>query len=71
MNAKLAKHLRKMAHQLCLQPDGTVLPTRRLVVLKRHEEKAREQGHMRGVTAVNCPQSWRGINRWLKRNYHA
>ena len=68
MNAKTCKRLRKMAHQMCLQPDGRVLPTRRLMVLPQHEKRAREEGFRR-VTAVNDPHSWRGIYRWLKRNF--
>ena len=68
MNLKLAKRLRKMAHQMSLQQDGSVLPTRRLVVLPAHEKRAKEEG-FRHVTAVNSPHSWRGIYRWLKRNY--
>lgn len=68
MNLKTAKHLRKMAHTMCLQPDGKVLPTRRLMVLPQHERRAQEEG-IAHVTAVNDPRSWRGIYRWLKRNY--
>jgi hypothetical protein len=44
-------------------------PGRRLMVFPPHEAKAREQGSMQGITAVNHPQSWRGIYRWLKRNH--
>lgn len=68
MNLKTAKRLRKMAHQMCLQQDGSVLPTRQLMVLPAHEARAKEDG-FRHVTAVNGPRTWRGIYRWLKRNY--
>ena len=54
---------------MCLQPDGSVLPTRHLMVYKPHEARAREMG-MGRVTAVNDPRTFRGIYRWLKRNYH-
>ena len=69
MNAKTCKRLRKMAHAMCLQPDGKVLPTRRLMVLPAHEKRFKFQGHVQGISAVNDPQTWRGIYRWLKRNF--
>ena len=69
MNAKTCKHLRKMAHKMCLQPDNTVLPTRRLMVLPAHEKRFKFQKSVQGITAVNDPRTWRGIYRWLKRNY--
>jgi hypothetical protein len=69
LNLKLAKRLRKMAHQMSLQPDGRVLPVRQLMVHPAHEARAKEEG-LGHVTAVNNRQTWRGIYRWLKRNYH-
>lgn len=73
MNAKLCKRLRKMAHhmhfELLKQDPKNPPPNRRLMVLPAHERKAREQESMRNVTAVNHPQSVRGIYRWLKRNH--
>lgn len=73
MNAKLCKRLRKMAHamhfEILTKDPKNAPPNRKLMVLPAHESKAREQDGMRGVTAVNHPQSWRGIYRWLKRNY--
>lgn len=68
MNAKTCKRLRKMAHAMCLQPDGKVLPTRRLMVLPAHERRFKAEG-IRRITAVNDPQTFRGIYRWLKRNF--
>lgn len=73
MNAKLCKRLRKMAYamhfELLAKDPENPPPTRRLMVLPAHERKARAQDGMRGVTAVNHPQSVRGIYHWLKRNY--
>lgn len=66
MNLKIAKRLREMAHQMH-KPDQA--PVRRLMVHPAHERRAKAQGSMRGITAVNDPRSWRGIYRWLKRNY--
>ena len=73
MNAKTCKRLRKMAHAMHFEiqtkdPENAP-PDRKLMVLPAHEAKAREQGHMSNITAVNHPQSLRGIYRWLKRNY--
>ena len=73
MNAKLCKRLRKMAHamhfELLTKDPRNPPPNRKLMVMPAHEARAKEQGSMRGVTAVNHPQSVRGIYRWLKRNY--
>ena len=71
MNAKLCKRLRKMAHAMHFEftTKGVEAPVRKLMVAPAHEARAKEQGSMRGVSAVNHPQSWRGIYRWLKRNY--
>ena len=73
MNAKTCKRLRKMAHamhfELLTKDPKNPPPNRKLMVLPAHEAKAREQGHMSNITAVNHPQSVRGIYRWLKRNY--
>lgn len=71
MNAKTCKRLRKMAHAMHFElgTKGVKSPMRQLMVLPAHEKKVKEQGHMMGVTAVNHAQSWRGIYRWLKRNY--
>ena len=73
MNAKTCKRLRKMAHTMHNELLARKLdaPVRKLMVHPAHERKAKDQGHMTGVTAVNHKQSWRGIYRWLKRNYHA
>jgi len=75
LNAKTCKRLRKMAHamhfELLTKDPKNPPPTRKLMVMSAHEAKAHKQGNMRGVTAVNHPQSVRGIYRWLKRNYHA
>jgi hypothetical protein len=73
MNAKTCKHLRKMANSMALEMHlKTKQPiiARELMVLPSHEDRARKQGHMMGITAVNHPQSVRGIYRWLKRNVH-
>ena len=73
MNAKLCKRLRKMAYamhfEILTKDPKNPPPNRKLMVLPAHEKKAREQGHMIGITAVNHPQSVRGIYRWLKRNH--
>ena len=69
MNAKLCKRLRKMAHRMALQSDGTVLPTRHLMVLPAHEKRFKFQGSTQGITAVNGVRTWRGVYRWLKRNH--
>lgn len=66
MNAKLCKRLRKMAHRMH-KPDEA--PVRKLMVLPAHEKRFNFQGHAQGITAVNHPHSFRGIYRWLKRNY--
>jgi len=68
LNLKTAKHLRKMAHTMCMQPDGSVLPTRQLIVNPAHQRRFEAEG-VRHVSAVNEPRSWRGIYRWLKRHY--
>lgn len=71
MNAKLCKRLRKMAHamQFELTTKGIPAVSRKLLVLPAHEKRAKVQGHMQGITAINGPQTWRGIYRWLKRNH--
>jgi len=73
LNAKLCKRLRKMAHamhfEMLTKDPKNPPPGRRLMVFPPHEAKAKEQGSMVGVTAVNHPQSVRGIYRWLKRNH--
>jgi hypothetical protein len=72
MSAKKHKLLRKMAHRMVFEKhlqDHESIVDRKLMVHPPHEKRAREQGHMRGVTAVNYPKSTRGIYRWLKRNY--
>lgn len=73
MNLKLAKQLRKQARWMMLQlhnESGGKIPIRdrALQVFKPHEQIAREKG-MAHVTAVNHPQTVRGIYRWLKRNH--
>lgn len=72
MNLKTAKRLRRMAHTMAAaQRDekGRGLPAKRLMVLGSHERRFK-QGE-RNVTAVNDPRTFRGIYRWLKRNYAA
>ena len=66
MNAKTCKRLRKMAHQMNRPED----PVRRLMVHPPHERRAKEEGFLH-VTAVNDPRSFRGVYRWLKKNFHA
>jgi hypothetical protein len=51
-----------------MQPDGSVLPTRQLIVNPAHQRRFEAEG-VRHVSAVNEPRSWRGIYRWLKRHY--
>jgi len=69
MNAKLCKRLRRMARSMSYNPQtGISLPARRLMVLPAHEKRAKEEG-FRHVTAVNGPQTTRGIYRWLKRHH--
>lgn len=74
MNAKLCKRLRKGANKMMLElheSDKEKYPivNRKLMVLPAHERIAAAGG--RNITAVNHPQSCRGIYRWLKRNYAA
>lgn len=72
MNLKTCKHLRRMARQMSYNPQtGESMPARRLVVLPAHEKRFKFQGHAQGVTTVNDARTFRGIYRWLKRNYHA
>lgn len=72
MNAKLCKRLRKMARQMSFNPQtDESLPDRRLMVHPAHEQRFKEQGHSKGITAVNDARSTRGIYRWLKKNDHA
>lgn len=73
MNAKLCKRLRKQAHRMMLElhlDSGGKTPVRDrfLIVFGPHEKRMQELGAGR-VTAVNHPQTTRGIYRWLKRNY--
>lgn len=73
MNAKLCKRLRKTANKMMLDlntqdPKQFPITERRLMIHPRHEARAKK-GDYRHITAVNHPQSVRGIYRWLKRNY--
>ena len=72
MNAKLCKRLRKMANAMALErhlQTKEPIVQRRLMVLPAHEKRFKFQGHTQGITAVNGPQTWRGVYRWLKKNY--
>jgi hypothetical protein len=60
---------RAMHFELQTKDPKNIPPPRRLMVLPAHDAKAKHQGHMANITAVNHPQSVRGIYRWLKRNY--
>lgn len=78
MNAKKAKLMRKMAnamHNARMQESPDLDVSRKLLVKPTHEGLLKEQhevkaksGRMGGfVTAVNNPNSVRGIGRWLKK----
>lgn len=75
MNAKLCKHLRRMARQMSFDPKTSKsLPARRLMVLPSHEKRfkfQRENGMpaTQGISAINDPNSTRGIYRWLKKEF--
>jgi hypothetical protein len=56
-----------MAHQM----HDAKQPVRKLMVHPAHEASFRSGDRPAGhTTAVNHPQSFRGIYRWLKRNFH-
>ena len=73
MNAKLCRKLRRMARQLAFDEMARTqveTPPRKLMVHPAHEKSFREGTRkVAHTTAVNHPQSVRGIYRWLKRNY--
>lgn len=71
MNLKVAKHLRKMARQMSFDPQtGKSLPARRLMVDPRHEKQLKAgERKFPNITAVNDPQTTRGVYRWLKKEW--
>lgn len=69
MNSKKAKLMRSMARRMALRPDGSVWPDRGLIVHPAHEQRAQEKG-LGHVSAINAPQTTRGVYRWLKRNFN-
>lgn len=70
MNQKLCKHLRRMARQMSFDPKtGKSLPARRLMVLPAHESRFKEQKSIAGISAINDPNTTRGIYRWLKKEF--
>lgn len=67
MNLKKCKALRRMARRMEFSLHEQGIDTKRkLLVLQSHEARAK-QGDRR-ITAVNNPNSLRGIYRWLKKN---
>lgn len=72
MNAKLCKHLRRMARSVqkdCFDAEGVPIVFRKLLVDPRHERRLKTTGQAKGCSAVNDPNTFRGIHRSLKRKY--